>query len=149
MQSPIPSPVTAAYEMFIDNPEQQFIAVFGKEEDLARFGKIPPNVVVKNYNDAAGNLSATDVRKALKTNQDISQYLPSEINQQDYINALKGNIQEGCGCIHSQQPNDFKSALASLTKYMLDQGLNITPLPKVKIVNNDTENAKNILGKTA
>ena len=44
---------------------------------------------------------------------------------------------------------DFRSALASLTKYMLDQGLNITPLPKVKIINNDEANAENILGKTA
>jgi hypothetical protein len=44
---------------------------------------------------------------------------------------------------------DFKGALASLTKYMVDQGLNIIPLPKVKIINNDIENAENILGRTA
>ena len=32
---------------------------------------------------------------------------------------------------------------------MLNQGLNISPLPKLIIINNDTKNANNILGKTA
>ena len=32
---------------------------------------------------------------------------------------------------------------------MIDKGINIRPLPKVKFVNNDTENAKNFFGKTA
>ena len=58
-------------------------------------------------------------------------------------------LMENCGCMHTQQPINFRSALASLTKYMIDQGYNITPLPKVKIINNDIENADNILGKTA
>ena len=44
---------------------------------------------------------------------------------------------------------DFKAALASLTKYMIDSGMNITPLPKLKIITNDLENASNILGRTA
>ena len=57
-------------------------------------------------------------------------------------------LEEGCGC-QQEQPLDFKSALASLTRYMLDNGMNITPLPKLKIINNDSQNASNILGKTA
>jgi hypothetical protein len=56
--------------------------------------------------------------------------------------------EEECGCMHTQ-PTSFKQALASLTKYMLNQGLNITPLPKLKIINSDSKNAENILGKTA
>jgi hypothetical protein len=44
---------------------------------------------------------------------------------------------------------DFKKALQSLTKYMLDNGMNIKPLPKLILINNDIENANNILGKTA
>ncbi len=61
---PSPSPVSAAYELFINNPQQQYIAVFGKEEDLNRFGQTPQNVTVKNYSGVAGNLSATDLRTA-------------------------------------------------------------------------------------
>jgi predicted nucleotidyltransferase len=58
----------------------------------------------------------------------------------------KIELNENCGC---QQPNTFKQALASLTKYMINQGYNITPLPKLIIINSDTKNAENILGKTA
>jgi len=58
-------------------------------------------------------------------------------------------LMENCGCMHTQQPMDFRNALASLTKHMMDQGLNITPLPKLRIISNDTQNAENILGKTA
>jgi hypothetical protein len=39
--------------------------------------------------------------------------------------------------------------IKSLTEYMLDKGMNIRPLPKVKFVNDDAENAKNFFGKTA
>lgn len=60
----------------------------------------------------------------------------------------KIELNEDCGCMHSQ-PTDFKSALVSLTKYMLTQGLNIKPLPKLKIIDNDSKNAENILGRTA
>ena len=62
---------------------------------------------------------------------------------------IKDILQENCGCIHTLQPSTFKEALASLTKHMLDQGLNISPLPKLRIINSDVQNAENILGKTA
>jgi predicted nucleotidyltransferase len=58
----------------------------------------------------------------------------------------KIELNENCGC---QQPNTFKQALASLTKYMMNQGYNISPLPKLIIINSDIKNAENILGKTA
>ena len=45
--------------------------------------------------------------------------------------------------------NDFKTHLTSLTKYMVDQGMNIKPYPTLKIINNDFKNAENMLGKTA
>ena len=85
---PSPSPVAAAYEIFRNNPNQQYIAVFGKEEDLGRFGAIPQNTVVKNYNEAAGDLSATDLRTALKNNEDITLFLPDGITPEEYKNAL-------------------------------------------------------------
>ena len=44
---------------------------------------------------------------------------------------------------------DLKEGIVSLTKYMVDNGLNIKPLPKVKFISNDKENASNLLGKTA
>jgi hypothetical protein len=143
------SPVKSAYEIMDKRVGPKYIAVFGKEEDLKRFGKVPLNTVVKNYDGSAGNLSATDLRNALQTNQDISRFLPDGIDYQDFLKAVtSGTLEENCGCQHSQ-PTDFKNALVLLTKYMLDQGMNITPLPKLRIINNDVKNAKNILGRTA
>jgi Zn-dependent peptidase ImmA (M78 family) len=39
--------------------------------------------------------------------------------------------------------------IKSLTEFMLDKGMNIKPLPKVKFVEDDVENARNFFGKTA
>jgi hypothetical protein len=37
----------------------------------------------------------------------------------------------------------------SLSKYMIDKGMNIKPLPKIKVIKDDKENASDLLGKTA
>ena len=42
-----------------------------------------------------------------------------------------------------------KESFISLSQYMKDNGMNITPLPKIKVINDDKENASNLLGKTA
>ena len=47
------------------------------------------------------------------------------------------------------KPTDLKEAIKSLTEYMINEGMDIKPLPKLKIINNDSKNASNILGKTA
>jgi hypothetical protein len=49
------------------------------------------------------------------------------------------------------EPSKFSypPMIKSLTEYMLDKGMNIRPLPKVKFVNDDVENAQNFFGKTA
>ena len=45
--------------------------------------------------------------------------------------------------------HEFRDALISLVQYMIEQDMNILPLPTLKIIDNDVENANNILGKTA
>ena len=45
--------------------------------------------------------------------------------------------------------HDYPKLIKSLTEYMLDKGMNIRPLPKVKFVNDDIENARSFFGKTA
>jgi hypothetical protein len=44
---------------------------------------------------------------------------------------------------------DYIQKVKSLTEYMLGKEMNIKPLPKVKFINDDTENAGNFFGKTA
>lgn len=93
---PVPSqsPVTAAYEIFINNPNQQYIGVFGKGEDLSRFKIVPQNTTIKNYDNSAGNLSATDLRIALKNGGNITPFLPDGISPEEYKQALKLSLNE-------------------------------------------------------
>ena len=44
---------------------------------------------------------------------------------------------------------NVKEKILELTKHMLAKGMNIKPLPKVKFVNGDSDNAREFLGKTA
>jgi len=44
---------------------------------------------------------------------------------------------------------NFKKKIVQLTKHMLDKGMNIKPLPKVRFVDGDSENARDFFGKTA
>ncbi len=105
------SPVRVAYEMMDKRSGPNYIAVFGKEEDLKRFGKVPSNVTVKNYNGAAGNLSATDLRIALKNNQDISNYIPKEISQEEYKNTL------GLNTVQEEKITLDKTSLYSIAEF--------------------------------
>jgi phosphopantetheine adenylyltransferase len=44
---------------------------------------------------------------------------------------------------------DYPKLIKSFTKYMLDKGMNIKPLPKLRFIKDDIENANNFFGKTA
>jgi hypothetical protein len=55
-------------------------------------------------------------------------------------------------CGNDNNPTDFtklKQAFMSLAKYMIEQNMNIDPFPKIKFINDDKENASELLGKTA
>jgi hypothetical protein len=62
---------------------------------------------------------------------------------QSIIAILPGNT------LQEQQENPLQDYIDSLNQYMMDRGLNITPIPQVEFINNDQENANKILGKTA
>ena len=66
-------------------------------------------------------------------------------NIKNYILAVNKveDLKEG------KENNDYKKYIPGLTKYMIDQGMNIKPLPVVKFINNDKANAENVFGKTA
>jgi len=60
----------------------------------------------------------------------------------------KVQFNEQCGC-DSPLPTTLKDAMLSLTTYMIENDMNILPLPSLKIIDNDSNNANNIFGKTA
>jgi cytidyltransferase-like protein len=150
------SPVTYVLDTIEANQNNHYVAVYGKGEEnrYRNVGKDPRYMNAEIFDGGTitsdeGNINATDFRNALRSGQDIIKFIPDGINKQDVFNALGiDGIAEGCGCQH-EQPMDFKSALVSLTKYMINNGMNIKPLPKLIIIKNDLENANNVLGRTA
>jgi hypothetical protein len=55
----------------------------------------------------------------------------------------------GSGFAPVKEGWNLQDAFVSLSKFMINNGMSIQPLPKIKVINNDEENASNILGKTA
>jgi cytidyltransferase-like protein len=59
---------------------------------------------------------------------------------------LKSSLNVTKGLEHNPE---FKDKLISLTIFMMDNGLNLEPLPDVNFIENDKKNASDILGRTA
>ena len=51
--------------------------------------------------------------------------------------------------VYADMKDGLRDNIISLTKYMVDSGLSLDKLPVVKFINDDKENADNVLGKTA
>ena len=96
--SDIPSPVLKAYQEFEANPEQRYIAVFGKD-DATRFKGLAKmsNITINNFPEAnIGDASATDLRKAIAT-QDLvamKDFLPFGVSPAEYLDALNMPVKE-------------------------------------------------------
>jgi nicotinamide mononucleotide adenylyltransferase len=149
--SDLPSPVLKAYKEFENHPDQQYIAVFGKD-DVDRFKGISKlsNVKVDNFEEAnIGTLSATDLRNAILNGdlKTIQSMIPKEIDAKEYIQAL--NIEQLNENASYAKDIDYKQYIKELTKDMIRKGMNVTPLPKVIFKHSDVSNAKDFFGKTA
>jgi len=55
----------------------------------------------------------------------------------------------GSGFAPLKEGWNLQDAFVSLSKFMIDNGMSIQPLPKIKVINDDKENASSLLGKTA
>jgi len=96
--SDLPSPVLKAYKEFENNPEQKYIAIFGKD-DADRFKGITklPNVTINNFPEAnIGDASATDLRKAIATQDLVAMkpFLPFGVSPAEYLDALNMPVKE-------------------------------------------------------
>jgi cytidyltransferase-like protein len=148
------SPIKYVLDTIEANPNTHYIAVYGKGEEsrYRGIGKDPRYANAEIFDGGTleneeGNINASDLRVALANSKDISKFLPKGITPDQYEKAL--GMDEVINESTVQSPNDFKEALKSLTKYMIDQGMNIKPLPRVISISNDSKNAENILGRTA
>jgi phosphopantetheine adenylyltransferase len=139
-------------------------------------GKYPNfKTVVIRSEERENRVSGTNTRTALigGKKEIFQQYLPSQLTDEEkdgvWSILTKTPIEEGtCGYTTDAttgeeldtpggieemyaEPSkfDYPKLLKSLTEFMLDKGMNIKPLPKVKFIEDDVENARDFFGKTA
>jgi hypothetical protein len=146
-----------------------------KDIDRIKSSEKYPNAEGLVYKTTS-TIRATAARKELDSNnqEGFNEYLPSQLtsSEKDKVwNILtKPPIQESDRkgikafsreiiTTNESQPKDFsfsleggwllKNGLLSLTNFMIENGVNIKPLPRVVLIEDDKNNASNILGKTA
>jgi hypothetical protein len=98
-----------------------------------------PESVVRDFFNNTGDYDEQEERISFKDPEDGIDNIKNYILAVNKVEDLK----EG------KENNDYKKYIPGLTKYMIDQGMNIKPLPVVKFINNDKANAENVFGKTA
>ena len=98
-----------------------------------------PESVVRDFFNNTGDYDEQEERISFKGPEDGIDNIKNYILAVDKVEDLK----EG------KENNNYKKYIPELTKYMVNQGMNIKPLPNVKFITNDKVNAENIFGKTA
>jgi len=169
---PSPSPIGDIIRYGRDNADK--IVYFflgereGKESDAADTAQRTknvetkyPNTQIKIIKSPDTGISGTAARKILlnpdKTFEDFKQFLPDGLadgeKQQIYDLLKKGAVKENVAPNHtgksSPYGSGYKPLVLEISKYMIEQGMEIQPLPKVQFIDNDEGNAQNILGNTA
>ena len=172
------NPMFAAKDYARENSNEEFVAVTGirGEEDFVDLRRITTFNNVDNVQGLAlasapgSGVRATDFRNSiLAGNLDkITDFFPEELSREEILGILTdlkdkivaeiiGSnidgfineyfIKEEEGTEVAKQP-EVKDYITSLVEYMLDQGMKITPLPEIKL-RQDEANAASFFGRTA
>ena len=153
---PTNSPITAIYDYIKNHQDENVIWVIGaregKDDDFVDMASRTKGIGKYENVELAPivtqlDTSGTDARQALKKGQEaFLPFIPEKVKEKTEIfNTLSTIVAEGL----KPQSNDLEKYIPELTKYMVNQGMNIKPLPAVKFITNDKTNAENIFGKTA
>ena len=157
------SPIADISSLIKNNPDTYFYPVVGIRGemdllDIKRFdsleGKYPnfKTIVIKTE-EGEDRVSGTKTRAALigGEKETFQSYLPTELSQEEKDGVWSILTKTPLNEIKYAEPSkfDYPKQLKALTEFMLDKGMNIKPLPKVKFVEDDVENARNFFGKTA
>jgi Zn-dependent peptidase ImmA (M78 family)/phosphopantetheine adenylyltransferase len=157
------SPIADISSLIKNNPSTYFYPVVGIRGemdlgDIKRFdsleGKYPnfKTIVIKTE-EGKDRVSGTKTRAALISGEKdkFQSYLPTELSQEEKDGIWSILTKTPLNEIKYAEPSkfDYPKQLKALTEFMLDKGMNIKPLPKVKFIEDDVENARNFFGKTA
>jgi phosphopantetheine adenylyltransferase/Zn-dependent peptidase ImmA (M78 family) len=157
------SPISDVASMIKNNPDTFFYPVVGIRGemdlgDLKRFdsleGKYPNfKTIVIRSESSDDRVSGTNTRAALigGEKERFQSYLPAQLSQEEKDKVWSILTKTPLDEVKYAEPSehDYPKLIKSLTEFMLDKGMNLRPLPKVKFVNDDIENARDFFGKTA
>ena len=159
---PSQSPIGDILRLAKDNPQDEIYFVIGfregNDDDMkdidsrtSNLSEKYPNIKIKTLSTFDSSVSGTNARKAIGNEEEFVKFLPTEVKEKSEIwNIIRPVPTESINENASYSQNiDYKQMIDDLTKYMLDQGRNIEPLPKLEFVDGDVENAKDFFGKTA
>ena len=155
------APIRAIYDYAKEHPQEEVLWVIGarqdNEEDFidisSRTKAISkyPNMELRTI-VTPGGVSGTAARNALKVSKDkFKDFLPDELSDDEVqevfdIVSIKESLNEHASYTDSI---DIADKIAQLTNHMLKKGMNIEPLPTMELIDGDSENASDFLGKTA
>jgi len=157
------SPISDVASMIKNNPDTFFYPIVGIRGemdlgDIKRFDSLEgkysnfKTVVIKSE-ESGDRISGTNTRAALIGGEKdrFQTYLPQNLSQEEKDKVWSILTKTPLDEVMYAEPSKFSypPLIKSLTEYMLDKGMNIRPLPKVKFVDDDIENARNFFGKTA
>jgi phosphopantetheine adenylyltransferase/Zn-dependent peptidase ImmA (M78 family) len=157
------SPISDVASMIKNNPDTFFYPVVGIRGemdlgDLKRFdsleGKYPNfKTIVIRSESSDDRVSGTNTRAALigGEKERFQSYLPAQLSQEEKDKVWSILTKTPLDEVKYAEPSeyDYPPLIKSLTEFMLNKGMNLRPLPKVKFVNDDVENARDFFGKTA
>jgi hypothetical protein len=107
------------------------------------------NLIHQRVRAAYERAKDPEVKKRLKTALDYAEQRKEASKEKTQrLKKIKeaSNPQAGTAIPYG---SGYKELIPEITKFMLDKGMNLRPLPKVKFIEDDKENAEDVLGRTA
>ena len=169
---PVKSPIGDILRYAKEHPDETVLWVIGAREnnpedfaDIAsrtRTMEKYPNLQLRII-QTQGGVSGTAARKAIQTNnkEQFLNLIP-DIEEKEQVWDIVSNLVNeasdpqagtalpyGSGFSPLEEAWNPQEVFVSLSKYMIDNGMQIKPLPKIKVIKDDEENASDLLGKTA
>jgi hypothetical protein len=169
---PVKAPIGDILRYAKEHPDEEVLWIIGaRENNPEDFADIAsrtrtidkyPNLELRVI-QTSGGVSGTAARKAVKDNnkEQFFHLIPDIPEKEQVWDIVSPVIKEasdpqagtalpyGSGFSPLKEGWNLKDAFVSLSKFMIDNGMKIQPLPKIKVIKDDEENASNLLGKTA
>jgi len=155
------SPILDIHKIIGDNPQNFYFPVVGvrseaDQNDIKRFDSLSKKYTNFKTIVIPGNpdISGTKARQALLAGEyeTFKHYLPealSDAEKQQVVTILTPQTTLNENTPQTTQRQLLLGYIQSLNEYMVSEGMNVQPLPRLEIIDNDVENANNFFGKTA